>query len=176
MTSSDASDKMLKGAHKTRWERRKEPAFDDWVIEEANWLTMEESIVAPPGGFDAGVLLGNSFAHLPDFHGDMRDHKKCMANFVKLIKPGGIFIIDHRSVVTILWQSLTTQVNDRYFIRNYDYILANGKAPSKNIYYNSNHINDIKTSVLYVNNKPNLITLDYFMDVDKKDADSNQFR
>ena len=108
MTSSDASDKMLKGAHKTRWERRKEPAFDDWVIEEANWLTMEESIVAPPGGFDAGVLLGNSFAHLPDFHGDMRDHKKCMANFVKLIKPGGIFIIDHRSVVTILWQSLTS--------------------------------------------------------------------
>ena len=101
MTSSDASDKMLKSAHKTRWERRKEPAFDDWVIEEANWLTMEESIVAPPGGFDAGVLLGNSFAHLPDFHGDMRDHKKCMENFVKLIKPGGIFIIDHRFVVTI---------------------------------------------------------------------------
>lgn len=155
VTSSDASDKMLKSAHKTRWERRKEPAFDDWVIEEANWLTMEESIVAPPGGFDAGVLLGNSFAHLPDFHGDMRDHKKCMENFVKLIKPGGIFIIDHR---------------------NYDYILANGRAPSKNIYYNSNHINDIKTSVLYVNNKPNLITLDYFMDVEKKDADSNQFR
>lgn len=68
------------------------------------------------------------------------------------------------------------QFNDQYLIRNYDYILANGKAPSKNIYYNSNHINDIKTSVLYVNNKPNLITLDYFMDVDKKDADSNQFR
>ena len=89
---------MLKGAHKTRWERRKEPAFDDWVIEEANWLTMDESIVAPPGGFDAGVILGNSFAHLPDFHGDMRDHKKCMENFVKLIKPGGIFVIDHRSV------------------------------------------------------------------------------
>ena len=42
VTSSDASDKMLKGAHKTRWERRKEPAFDDWVIEEANWLTLEE--------------------------------------------------------------------------------------------------------------------------------------
>ena len=103
MTSSDASDKMLKGAHKTRWERRKEPAFDDWVIEEANWLNMDESIVAPPGGFDAGVILGNSFAHLPDFHGDMRDHKKCMQNFVKLIKPGGIFVIDHRYVgITIL--------------------------------------------------------------------------
>lgn len=153
VTSSDASDKMLKGAHKTRWERRKEPAFDNWVIEEANWLTIDGDIEAPKGGFDAGILLGNSFAHLPDFHGDMRDHKKCFENFNKLVKPGGIFVIDHR---------------------NYDYILANGKAPSKNIYYNSSHINDIKTSVLYVNNRPNLITLDYFMNVDN--SDNNQFR
>jgi len=155
MTSSDASDKMLKGAHKTRWERRKEPCFEDWVIEEANWLTLEDDIQPPPGGFDAGILLGNSFAHLPDFHGDMRDHKLCFENFNKLIKPGGVFVIDHR---------------------NYDYILANGKAPSKNIYYNSSHIQDIKTSVLYVNNKPNLITLDYFMEVDNKNTDNNHFR
>ena len=155
VTSSDASDKMLKGAHKTRWERRREPAFDDWVIEEANWLTLDEDIEAPPGGFDAGILLGNSFAHLPDFHGDMRDHKKCFENFKNLIKPGGVFVVDHR---------------------NYDYILANGKAPSKNIYYNSSHIQDIKTSVLYVNNKANLITLDYFMEVDNKNNDSNHFR
>ena len=146
---------MLKDAHKTRWARRKEPHFEDWVIEEANWLTIDEEIVKPPGGFDAGIILGNSFAHLPDFHGDQRDHKRCFENFKNLIKPGGIFVIDHR---------------------NYDYILANGKAPSKNIYYNSSHINDIKTSVLYVNNKPNLITLDYFMDVEPKDKDSNQFR
>ena len=83
----------------------------------------------------------------------------------------------HRSQVCWHYDTLThPQLDDEYLIRNYDYILANGKAPSKNIYYNSNHINDIKTSVLYVNNKPNLITLDYFMDVDKKDADSNQFR
>lgn len=30
MTSVDASDKMLKYALKERWERRKEPAFDQW--------------------------------------------------------------------------------------------------------------------------------------------------
>ena len=30
MVSSDASDKMLKEAYKTRWDRRKEPAFDKW--------------------------------------------------------------------------------------------------------------------------------------------------
>ena len=99
--------------------------------------------------------MGNSFAHLPDFHGDMRDHKKCFENFRDVVKPRGLFIIDHR---------------------NYDYILENGKAPSNNIYYNSSHIKDIKTSVLYVNNKPNLITLDYFMNVEEKYQDSDQFR
>ena len=31
--------------------------------------------------------------------------------------------------------------------------------------FKSEHIVDIKTSVLYVNNAPNLITLDYEMDV-----------
>ena len=31
--------------------------------------------------------------------------------------------------------------------------------------FQSQHIVDIKTSVLYVNNTPNLITLDYEMDV-----------
>jgi hypothetical protein len=31
--------------------------------------------------------------------------------------------------------------------------------------FQSQHIKDIKTSVLYVNNQPNLVTLDYEMDV-----------
>ena len=30
VTSVDASDKMLKQAHKTRWTRRKEEKFDEW--------------------------------------------------------------------------------------------------------------------------------------------------
>ena len=30
VVSSDASDKMLKTAYKIRWDRRKEPAFDQW--------------------------------------------------------------------------------------------------------------------------------------------------
>ena len=66
-------------------------------------------------GFDALVCMGNSFAHLPDSHGDQRDHVLAIDNFYKMIKPGGILIIDHR---------------------NYDYILDNGKAPKNNIYYN----------------------------------------
>lgn len=145
MVSSDASDKMLKEALKIRWERRKEPAYDNWVIEEGNWLTLKDDMEKyADNGYDAIVVMGNSFAHLPDFHGDQHEHRIAIANFHALLKPGGVLIIDHR---------------------NYDYILENGAAPTKNIYYNSKHIQGIKTSVLYVNNEPNLITLDYNMDV-----------
>ncbi|KAF6364488.1 glycine N-methyltransferase [Rhinolophus ferrumequinum] len=67
VTSVDASDKMLKYALKERWNRRHEPAFDKWVIEEANWMTLDKDVPQPPGGgFDAVICLGNSFAHLPD--------------------------------------------------------------------------------------------------------------
>ena len=73
-------------------------------------------------GYDAIVVMGNSFAHLPDFHGDQQEHKIAIANFHALLKPGGVLIIDHR---------------------NYDYILENGAAPKKNIYYN------VRPHVLY---------------------------
>ncbi|XP_070999593.1 glycine N-methyltransferase-like [Oncorhynchus clarkii lewisi] len=105
MTSVDASDKMLKYALKERWERRKERAFDQWVIEEANWLTLTEDVQKPGNGFDAVICLGNSFAHLPDF-------KVC---------------------VPVIFQSDLTQ--------------------------------DITTSVLWVDNKPHMITLDYTVQV-----------
>lgn len=39
------------------------------VIEEANWLMLQEDIQKPGDGFDAVICLGNSFAHLPDFKG-----------------------------------------------------------------------------------------------------------
>jgi len=145
LTSADFSDKMLKEACKTRWERRREPAFFDWEIEEANWLTLQEDIDKPVGGFDAVLCMGNSFPHLLDDHGDLRDHRKCFKNFEAMLKPGGVLIIDHR---------------------NYDYILKNGRAPKKNIYYNSKHISDIKTQIIYENNKAKQIILKYKMDVE----------
>jgi len=168
MTSVDASDKMLKYALKTRWNRRKEPNFEDWVVEEANWLTLVQDLSEMDMGdenqqFDALMCLGNSFAHLPDFTGDQRDQKIALQNFAKAVKPGGIFIIDHR---------------------NYDYTIDTGKTPSQNIYYNSQHIQDIKTSVLHQEGKPKLITLDYLIDVSDLGAkyeslkleDMNRFR
>jgi len=155
VASADASDKMLKGAYKTRWDRRKEDIMDKWVIYEANWLNMMEDIEeVPEGGFDAIIAMGNSFAHLPDFSGDQRDQQLAIQNFYNLLKPGGFLIIDHR---------------------NYDYILDHGSAPAKNIYYNSSHIKDIKTSVLYVNNQANLVTLDYEMDVSSIYGERNDY-
>ncbi|OXA59005.1 glycine N-methyltransferase [Folsomia candida] len=161
VTSVDASDKMLKYALRTRWNRRKEPAFDKWVIEEANWLTLPQDLDASgilsersnnanvgdyvvKDGFDVAIALGNSFAHLPDFIGDQRDQRQAIANFAKVLKPGGMLIIDHR---------------------NYDYILDYGKTRSTNIYYNSQCVSNIHTSVLWKESKPSLVTLDYELEV-----------
>ncbi|OQR73274.1 glycine N-methyltransferase-like [Tropilaelaps mercedesae] len=144
VTSTDASDRMLKYALKTRWNRRKDPVFDGWVIEEGNWLTLPEDIVKPENGFDAVICLGNSFSHLPDVHKDGQTHARAIRNFWEMMKPGGYLIIDHR---------------------NYDYILDEGKTPPNSIYYNSKHIKSIETGVLFLNNKPYQVTLDYHMDV-----------
>ncbi|XP_067011575.1 glycine N-methyltransferase [Anabrus simplex] len=145
VVSIDASDKMLKYALKARWNRRKEPMFDKWVIEEANWLTLADDIdYLLEGGFDAVICLGNSFAHMPDQTGDQMDQRIALKNFEKCVKPGGLLLIDHR---------------------NYDHIIATGKTPSKCIYYNSDHTTEIITSVLYVDGKPNLVTMDYVIDM-----------
>ncbi|XP_055679673.1 glycine N-methyltransferase [Lutzomyia longipalpis] len=141
VVSADISDKMLKYALQERWERRKEKAFDDWVIEEANWLTVAQDLGHLIGdGFDAVICLGNSFAHMTDSYGDQRDQKLAIANFERCVKPGGLLLIDHR---------------------NYDNILKTGSTPSKCIYYNNQHMSDIKTSVLYVSGKPSQVILDY---------------
>ncbi|XP_012284802.1 glycine N-methyltransferase [Orussus abietinus] len=157
VVSVDASDKMLKYALKSRWERRKEVAFDNWIIEEANWLTLADDISDIIGdGFDAVICLGNSFAHMPDSFGDQREQKQAFRNFERCVKPGGLLLIDHR---------------------NYDYIISTGDTPSKCIYYNSKHMTDIKTSVLYVCGKPTIVTLDYMISLDNQgNVDVSEFR
>ncbi|CAN8000368.1 unnamed protein product [Ixodes hexagonus] len=149
VTSVDASDRMLKYALKTRWNRRNEKAFNEWVIEEANWLTLPDDLVKPDGGFDAVICLGNSFSHLPDVAGDGSTHRKAISNFREMIKPGGFLIIDHR---------------------NYDHILDHGTTPTHSIYYNSKYIRDIHTSVMYVDRKPSMVMLDYVMDISSLDS------
>ncbi|XP_031557819.1 glycine N-methyltransferase-like [Actinia tenebrosa] len=151
MTSVDASDKMLKHALRIRWSRRKEPAFDNWVIEEGNWLSLSDAdFDTPDNGFDAIICLGNSFAHLPDSSGDLSTQRTAITNFKDQLRPGGWLFIDHR---------------------NYDAIIDTGKAPQRNLYYNSGCIEDIKTSLLLVDGKPSMLTLDYTVDPSKADGD-----
>ncbi|XP_076669863.1 glycine N-methyltransferase isoform X2 [Andrena cerasifolii] len=151
VVSADASDKMLKYALQARWQRRKEPAFDNWVIEEANWLTLPKDISHVMGeGFDAVICLGNSFAHMPDTFGDQREQRQALLNFERCVKPGGLLLIDHR---------------------NYDHIVDTGSLPSKCIYYNSPHMTNTKTSVLFVSGKPAIVTLDYIMSRDSSDGE-----
>lgn len=86
------------------------------MIEEANWLTVDEDIKPIlGGGFDAVMCLGNSFAHMLDSFGDQREQKRAIQNFKACTKPGGLLLIDHR---------------------NYDYIINTGRTPPKCIYYN----------------------------------------
>ncbi|KRT83478.1 methyltransferase [Oryctes borbonicus] len=164
VVSVDASDKMLKYALKTRWARRKETAFDNWIIEEANWLTLYDDIEQHIGdGFDAVICLGNSFAHMMDSFGDQREQRLAIKNFEKCVKHGGLLLIDHR---------------------NYEYIIKSGSTPSKCLYYNSKHMIDIKTSVLFEAGKPAMVMLDYIIDASgvlrtrdsNKEDDVSEFR
>ncbi|KAL5252599.1 hypothetical protein ACHWQZ_G015394 [Mnemiopsis leidyi] len=148
--SVDASDKMLKYAYKLRWQRHKNnPLYDDWEIGEGDWLDLEnceDTITHPEGGYDAVICIGNSFAHLPDFAGDNSLHKLAISNFHKMLKPGGILIIDHR---------------------NYDHIIKYGALPnsSSKLYYQGDRIHKIKTSVLTVDREATMVTLDYEIDI-----------
>lgn len=148
--SVDASDKMLKYAYKLRWQRHKNnPVYDDWEIGEGDWLDLEnceDTIVHPEQGYDAVLCIGNSFAHLPDFAGDNSLHKLAISNFHKMLKPGGILIIDHR---------------------NYDHIIKHGALPncSSKLYYQGDRIHKIKTSVLTVDTQATMVTLDYEIDI-----------
>ncbi|KAJ8678558.1 hypothetical protein QAD02_014345 [Eretmocerus hayati] len=157
VVSIDASDKMLKYALKTRWQRRKEKPFDDWIIEEANWLTLQDDIRDLIGdGFDCVMCLGNSFAHVLDSYGDQREQRRAIANFEQCVKPGGLLLIDHR---------------------NYDYIIEFGQAPVNCMYYNDRHLKRIETSVMKKNGKPVLIILEYFVSLNDLNADQTcEFR
>ena len=152
VVSADASDKMLKAAYETRWARRKESAdFDSWRILEANWLTLSNDL-DHEANFDAVLCLGNSFAHLPD----PEDQLKAIENFRDALNPdGGVLIIDHR---------------------NYDAILATGKTPVSNVYYDNERVDAIKTSVLYVDNEAKLVTLDYTINADIDVEGQQSFR
>ena len=147
VTSVDLSQEMLNQARQVRMlKSATDERFKKWQIGQANWLDMEnveETVTHPVQGYDAIVCLGNSFAHLPDPTGDQTDHQRAISNFHKLLRPGGILVIDHR---------------------NYDYILEHGTVPnsvSKLYYQGGNRIHSMTVSHL----EADWMTLQYEIDV-----------
>ena len=63
--------------------------------------------------FGYNLSLKGSKTNAPSYW--FQDHQRAIDNFFKVIKPGGMLIIDHR---------------------NYDFILDHGYTSQKNIYYN----------------------------------------
>ena len=102
LNSADISDKMLKYAVKTWWERRKEQAFFNWTIEESNWMTLSKDVKTPWADYDAILCIGNSFPNLMNLHGDFGNQKTAFRQFFDIIRPRGILIIDHRNYDYIL--------------------------------------------------------------------------
>jgi len=52
--------------------------------------------------FDAIICIGNSFPHLPDTDGTMSNQRLAISNFIELLNPGGLLVIDHRNYDEIL--------------------------------------------------------------------------
>ena len=148
--SVDLSDQMLAEARKERLKRLEDPRFKDWEIGRGDWLDLdnvEKTVEHPPGGYDAVICIGNSFAHLPDPTGDQADHKRAISNFHKLLRPGGVLIVDHR---------------------NYDYILEHGTIPntaSKLYYQGGDRIHTITTSLDCTEGVCSQVTLEYEIDI-----------
>ncbi|KAG8175675.1 hypothetical protein JTE90_017396 [Oedothorax gibbosus] len=93
VTSVDASQGMVHMVLKKRWDRRKEKAFDEWEIVEADWLTMPRNLTMAGKRFDAIICIGNSIPYLKD----MEEIKLAIQNFHHFLKPGGWLIVDHRN-------------------------------------------------------------------------------
>lgn len=145
VTSVDLSKDMLDKAREIRWERISEPGFRAWQIGQGDWLDLEkvqDTVTHPGEGYDAVICIGNSFSHLPG------DHSKAINNFHKLLKPGGIMVIDHR---------------------NFDYILEHGSIPnssSKLYYQGGDRIHKISTNI-HRNSEgvSDRVTLNYEIDI-----------
>jgi len=142
VTSCDLSTEMLAKAKQVR-ERKN---LKDWDIHQADWCKLPCQLGPEVAhNFDAVICMGNSFAHLPDELQLQEKQQLAISNFREMLRPGGILIIDHR---------------------NFDYIVKNGKSPSKNIYYQSTWKTQVDTT--FERNSADEVTsvvLDYSMEV-----------
>jgi len=159
VVSTDFSDKMLKYALEERWDRRREPNFDQWVIKEADWMTLDEDLAAvdgiPEGGFDAVICMGSSIAHVPEPNCDQTNTRRALKYIRSFVKPGGLLMVDHR---------------------NFDYIVATKTLPESINYPWLDQLTvDSSCKVLYNDDgRPKLVISSYDVDVKKLDPEQKK--
>lgn len=81
------------------------------VVEEANWLSLDSEADFLKGGFDAVICLGNSFAHLPDFEGDLRNQRYILYCAVLTYKNYKFLIFKYNTgLLLLILQAVLNQV------------------------------------------------------------------
>ena len=150
VVTTDVDEDFL---NKAREVKEKRPELDrDWQIGFGDWLDLSAAAVNhPPEGYDVILCIGNSFATLPDFEGEYRTSIKALENYKKLLKIGGMLIVDHY---------------------NYDYLLSNKTFPpfkNKNIFYTTDRI--FNTKVEWVEKAGKVTSLIFRSDVDVSGTD-----
>ena len=74
----------------------------DLPVQQADWRTLADDV---PGQFDAVLCLGNAFTHL--FSEEER--VQSLAQFRKVLRPGGLVIIDQRNYDSILDEGFSSK-------------------------------------------------------------------
>ena len=78
----------------------------DLPVTTADWRTLSEDV---DGTFDAVLCLGNAFTHLFDEH----ERIQALEQFHKVLRPGGLAVIDQRNYDAILDRGFSTK--HRYY-------------------------------------------------------------
>ena len=87
VVSTDAGDHFLLKALEKKQQR---PELANWQIGFGDWLDLKSAEVEhPEEGYDAVIIIGNSFCALPDFEGENKKHVKALHNFKDMLKVGG---------------------------------------------------------------------------------------
>ncbi|XP_071486091.1 glycine N-methyltransferase-like [Diadema antillarum] len=138
VVSCDDAEAMLYHARK---ERTRMKNVTSWDIIRANWLTLQEDL---PGyrDFDAVLCLGSSIFHQIDSLPELPLYRQCLTNFKHFLKPGGLLLIDHR---------------------NMDSILDRGFAVNKNVYHEIDTVKSISTNIIEKDGSPALVEMTYDM-------------
>jgi len=89
-------------------------------ITEYDWLTMDSD--TKKGSFDAVICLGNSLTYISN----RQDQGRVLANFIRILRPGGVLILDTRNYDYMLDESMAILNNGSFnYSGNYVYCGTN---------------------------------------------------